>query len=337
MKILHLLASPFLSGPAESLALLALEQRQLGHQVSVAVDRKRQQAHAEELAVPRLEALGLLSDLPLELSVKSSPAAVLRDLATLRRAGVDVLHAHFSHDHLLARLGRRRGTLLVRSIHAPRSLRWTTPAADAWTVPMDSLARPLLGQRVLVLPPLVDPRFVPARDRAALRQRLGLPSGPLVGMVSTFQPSRRHALGIEAFAQVRRRRPEARLVLVGDGALGVQLRAQVRAAGLDAAVVFAGYQQQAQFVGYLQALDEVWVLGLGNDFAARAAAQARACACRVVAVDEGALARFADVRVEPTPESVLAAALGDDRSPHALESNADIARRVLAMYGDASR
>lgn len=39
MKVLHLLASPFFSGPAESLTQLALAQRALGHEVSVAVDR----------------------------------------------------------------------------------------------------------------------------------------------------------------------------------------------------------------------------------------------------------------------------------------------------------
>src|SRR3712207_5521089 len=103
MKILHLLASPFWSGPAENVALLALAQRQAGHEVTVAVDRRRAKVEAEEPAVPRFEALGLLDAGGLDLSVKSPPWEVLRDMRRLRRRSLDVVHAHFTHDHLIAR------------------------------------------------------------------------------------------------------------------------------------------------------------------------------------------------------------------------------------------
>jgi glycosyltransferase involved in cell wall biosynthesis len=347
--VLHLLASPWWSGPAENVALLALAQAEAGCEVSVAVDRRRTHAPAEEPAVPRLEALGLLEGAAgLALSVKSPPWEVLQDAWRLRGArGVDVVHAHFSHDHLLARLGRPRDArgrpaVLVRSLHAPRSLRRLLPHADAYTVPSEELRARLPGRRVAVLPPLVDPRFTPAPDRAGLRRALGLPPGasPLVGMVSTFQPSRRHALGVAAFAQLRAARPAAHLVLVGDGALLPQVRAQVEALGLGAAVTFAGYQGAGAFVPWLQALDEVWVLGLGNDWSGRAAAQARACGVRVVAVREGALPQLADALVEarveaPTPEAVLAASLSGGRGAAAHPGNAEVARGVLALYREA--
>lgn len=333
MRVLHLFASPFFSGPAEAIAQLALAQRELGHEVAVAVDRKRLRVDAEELAAPRFAALGLLADVGLELSVKSSPLGVGRDLRALKRLEVDVLHCHFTHDHLLARWGRRSGVRLVRSVHAPRSLRRLRPIADAWTVPTEDLARSLLGQRVTVLPPLLDASWQPSDDRRALRQRLELPDVPLVGMVSTFQPSRRHALGVAAFEQVVRRRPEAQLVLLGDGALKHQTEQDVRRRGLSARVHFVGYQSASTFTAWVQALDEVWVLGSGNDFSGRAAAQARACGVRVVAVDEGALARFADRVVTPTAEAVASAALQTDRRPMTLEPPGAIAERVLALYG----
>lgn len=325
MRILHLLASPFFTGPAEVVTQLALAQRDLGHEVTVAVDRKRTRHTSEELIVPRLEALGLLSPAPLELSVKSTPWTMLRDVLALRGQPVDVLHAHFSHDHTIARLGRPKGARLIRSIHAPRSLRWGMPAADGFTVPMDSLSRRLLGQRVLVLPALVGPEFTPANDRHALRRELGLAPGRLVGMVSTFQASRRHALGLAAFTSLAA--AASTLLLVGDGPLLPEL--QPRA---NERIRFVGYQSGPAFVRYLQALDEVWILGLGNDWSARAAAQARACGVRVVAVDEGALSRYADVLVEPTVDAVAAAALGAGRRELTLESPAAIARRVLAFY-----
>ena len=333
MRILHLLASPYWSGPAENVALLALGQRALGHEASVAVDRRRTHTSAEELAVPRLEELGLLDDGGLELCVKSPPWAFLRDVVRLRRRQVEVVHAHFSHDHLIARLGRPARAVLVRSIHAPRSLRWSLPGADAFTVPTEAEAARLPGRRVALLPPLLAPEFGPPGDRPALRAALGLAGSPLVGMVSSFQPSRRHALGISAFALLRRQRPFAHLVLVGDGALEPELREQVRAAGLEEAVTFAGYRRGADFVRWLQALDEVWVLGLGNDFSGRAAAQAAACGVRVVAVDEGALARYADAVVTTlAPDAVVASSLEGGRRPAPRLSTSQVATAVIALY-----
>ncbi len=319
MRIMHLLASPYFSGPAESVLQLALAQRALGHRVEVAVDRRRVETKAEELAAPRFEAHGLLSALALELSVKSSPLGFLRDVRALGRAEVEVVHSHFSHDHLVARLAGVR--TVIRSIHAPRSLRWSTPNAAGWTVPTEGLARSLLGRDVLVLPALVDSSFVPAPNRAP---------GARIGMVSTFQPSRRHTLGLAAFARVLARAPSASLTLVGDGALEDDLRAQ--AAGFGESVKFLGYLAGEAFITALQGLDELWVLGLGNDFSGRAAAQARACGVRVVAVDEGALERWADVLVEPTVEALAAAALKPERRELRLESASSVAARVLELY-----
>ena len=336
MKVLHLLASPFFSGPAESLTQLALAQRARGHQVQIAVDTKRRSTAAEELAVPRLEALGLLSDAGLELSVKSSPLAVAKDIARLKRLSVDVVHCHFSHDHLLARWGRPAGARLVRSIHAPRSLRRVIPVADAWTVPTEALAARLADQHVRVLPPLVDARFAPPTSRAEVRRRLELPDVPLVGMLSTFQPSRRHDVAVAAFEQLVRRRPETHLILLGDGALQPDVEADVRRRGLSARVHFVGYQPVESFVHWVQALDEVWILGLGNDWAGRAAAQARACGVRVVAVDEGALATFADAVVPAEPDAVAAAALGAERRSVVLPSPSDVAVTLDALYTGGS-
>ncbi|HYX91618.1 MAG TPA: glycosyltransferase, partial [Myxococcaceae bacterium] len=231
MRILHLLASPFFSGPAELIARLALAQRALGHQVTVAIDRKRREAPAEELAAPRLQAMDLLDE-GLELSVKSSPAAVLRDVRALAARPVDVVHAHFSHDHLVARFGCPSAAVLVRSVHAPRSLRWSLPRADAFTVPAADLVEKLPRRPVMVLPALVGPEFRPPEDRAALRARLGLFGSPLIGMVSTFQPSRRHRVAIAALSRLLAQRPEARLALLGDGVLEPRVRALVTQQGL---------------------------------------------------------------------------------------------------------
>jgi len=335
-RILHLLASPAWSGPAENVALLAAAQRELGHEVAIAVDRKRARPANEEPIVPRLRELELLDGPGLELSVKSTPLAMLRDVAALKARALDVVHAHFTHDHLIARFGTPRGAVLIRSVHAPRSLRRSLPRADGFTVPTQELAEALGPRRHRVLGPAVAPSFVPAPDRSALRSALGIDGAPLIGMVSNLQPSRRHALGLEAFSILAGQAPQARLVIVGEGPLEASLRARAAEPGLEGRVHFAGYREGAGFVRWLQALDEVWILGLGNDWSGRAAAQARACGVRVVAVAEGGLPPLADAVVRDlTPSELVAASRAGGRSAVPLPDNRALAEQVLALYAEA--
>ncbi len=329
MRILHLLASPGWTGPCEIAAQLALAQRELGHEVSFAVDRKRPGPTSEEPAVPRLRALGLLDESGLELSVKSSPMGILRDLRTLRRLQLDVVHSHFTHDHLLARLARPPHAVLVRSLHAPRSVRRSLPRADAYTIAFDGM-RPETRAPVITLPAPVDGRFAPAPSP------LPRPHTPLIGMASTFQPSRRHALALDAFAQLATQRPDAHLVLLGDGVLEPQLRARASQPDLQGRVTFTGYVGGDDYLRWLQTIDELWVLGLGNDWSARLAAQGRACGARVVAVNEGALPLWADALVDtPSAEAIVRASLSGTRRDAQVHRPEDLARQVLALYADA--
>jgi L-malate glycosyltransferase len=337
MRVLHLLSSPTFSGPAEAVALLAAAQRRAGATVNVAVDSTRDGTGTEEPAAPRFRALGLLDGLGLALSTKGGPGGLLGDARRLGHASLDVVHCHASHDHWLAWLGRPPGARLVRSLHAPRSLRWSLPPADAATVPAAEFLARLRPGPAMVLPALIDQQlFQPSPDRGALRQALGLPPGPVLGMASTFQPSRGHAVALAAFAQLRQRAPGATLVLLGDGVLELELRARVHDLGIAGAVRFAGYQRGADFARWLQALDEVWVLGLGNDWAGRTALQARACDVRVVAAPLGGLPQWADaVLAKVTPGALAEAALGDTRRRVPLPDVEAVAGDVLALYGRA--
>jgi glycosyltransferase involved in cell wall biosynthesis len=314
-------------------ALLAQAQRELGHWVSVAIDSTRPGTGSEEPAAPRLEALGLLDRQGLRLCTRDGAVGVWRDARRLGTLEADVVHTHFSHDHWVAALSRHRG-IRVRSLHAARSRRTLRPPAAAYTVPTEALGAGL-RRPWRVLPPLVGPSFHPVGDRAAHQASLGLVP-PVVGMVSTFQPSRRHDMALEAFRLVTARVPQATLVLVGDGQLGPALRSRVEAMGLAAQVRFPGYQREDSLLRWMQAFDELWVLGLGNDEAGRPALQGRAVGARVVGVDEGALSTWADVVLPvATPEALAAVALRDNRRTVALPGPRSVAEAVLALYARA--
>lgn len=291
------------------MAQLALAQRRLGHEVEVAVDSLRSRATSEELALPRFRDLGFRQPDGLELSVKSSPAGIFRDMRILRRLEMDLVHSHFSHDHLIASLALKRQTRLIRSIHAPRSLRRLMPRAQGWTFPFEGLPFSGRFQPGWTLPALVDSSFQPPADRNRLREELRISGSPVLGMVSTFQASRRHELALQAFSELLNDLPQAVLVLVGDGERQEAIRAQAKALGIDEKVIFAGYQSGSAFIPWLQSLDLVWILGLGNDWSARAAAQARACGVKVVGVRQGALPQHSQRLVSPSPSEIAAASV----------------------------
>ena len=110
-------------------------------------------------------------------------------------------------------------------------------------------------RRTLVLPNPVD---VDALDRARLarteaRSALDVPrDGYVVGMVGRLHPEKRPLLAIDAFASAPLPN-DARLVLVGEGALRGALEARARTLGIAARVHFVGYVADA--ARYLAAFD----------------------------------------------------------------------------------
>jgi glycosyltransferase involved in cell wall biosynthesis len=87
-------------------------------------------------------------------------------------------------------------------------------------------------------------------DRAALpggREALAAlgvpPDAPVIGNVAALTGHKDHATLVEALALLRRRVPEVRLVIAGEGSLRPALEAQVRERGLGDRVVFAGFRR----------------------------------------------------------------------------------------------
>ncbi|MFI6849224.1 glycosyltransferase [Kitasatospora sp. NBC_00085] len=77
--------------------------------------------------------------------------------------------------------------------------------------------------------------------RAAARTELGLPKDAfVVGTVGNLTPKKDQATLLAAHAALRRRHPQARLVLVGAGPLDGQLRSRAAELGVADSVLFAG-------------------------------------------------------------------------------------------------
>jgi len=82
---------------------------------------------------------------------------------------------------------------------------------------------------------------LPETARADRRKEFGIrPETPVVGHVGRFTPEKNHRFLIQVAAEVIRAMPEARFLLVGDGALRSQIEQDIRRAGLDEQIILTG-------------------------------------------------------------------------------------------------
>lgn len=110
-------------------------------------------------------------------------------------------------------------------------------------------------------------RYEQAVNRArAVRERFGLtPTTPILGHVGRFIPFKNHAFLLDVFAEVARRSPDVRFLLVGSGPLEAEIRTRVDRLGLSERVIFAG--ETDDVAAYMAAMDVFvmpsWTEGLG--------------------------------------------------------------------------
>jgi L-malate glycosyltransferase len=352
LRILHVVANRWWTGSADPALDVARALKERGHTVWFACVRGDVlEAHV------RAAGVNLVEELSLERTAR--PDWLAAQIGTLRRViqerEIELVHAHQTHDHWLAALGRRgTGARLVRTLHHRRAAhagpaaRWLLKRTDALIAVSEGIAARLRATgvpaaRVTVVPGAVDAeRFTPAADGAPVRLELGLGDAPTIGCVARMVPNRGHDVLLRAVARLRERMPEVRLVLVGRGEGRPALEGLVHELGLEKTVVFAGYRGP-DLPAVLAALDCFVLLGVGSEETCRAALEAMAVGRPVVAAPLGALPEVVvdgetGWLVAPDPAAVAAAlegVLGDRARGRQLGDAAR--RRVEALYTPARR
>ncbi|HEU0107593.1 MAG TPA: glycosyltransferase [Vicinamibacteria bacterium] len=148
-------------------------------------------------------------------------------------------------------------------------------------------------------------------DGPPTRASLGLPEGPLVVAVGQLEEIKGHRYLVEAWPEVVRAHPAARLVLVGDGPRRLALQEQARGLGVDGSVVFLGFRPDGR--RYAAAADVVvqpsLTEGMPNAVLEAMAAKRSVVATRVGGVpdliEDGETGRL----VPPADARALAAAI----------------------------
>jgi phosphatidylinositol alpha-1,6-mannosyltransferase len=146
----------------------------------------------------------------------------------------------------------------------------------------------IAAERIEAVPNGVDEKFVPAPPPADLRARYGLGRGPIALFLGGLKARKNLPFLLDVWREVVRERPDARLVIAGDGPLGGSLRRQAESLGLGPCVVFTGRLPEADKVAHYN-LADLFVFPSTLEGFGLAVAEAMSCGLPVVASGEGAL------------------------------------------------
>jgi glycosyltransferase involved in cell wall biosynthesis len=227
----------------------------------------------------------------------SSKAGFLgRVAAWLARTPVVVhtIHGFSFHDFMSP--GRRRAYVALE--------RMVRPMTDAFIAVAPEVAREAVELRlappdsISVVPSAVELDAIPTDGDPRIRAELGIPRGaPLIGTVGRLDFQKAPLDFVRMAARVRAARPDARFVVVGEGALLEETQAEAARLGVD--VTFTGFRSDAVRIA---ACFDVYVVSSLYEGLGRALTEALASGRPVVAT---AVNGVVDV-VEPGTTGLLA-------------------------------
>jgi glycosyltransferase involved in cell wall biosynthesis len=270
----------------------------------------------------------------------------------LARAEVVHLHSSTWMNQVAARLAVRAGKPYVLTHYGTeiwhhdgrdrrfrrfnREARHVTFYSRALLDRAQALAVPLRASSV-VYPPVADAfRPATAHERAAVRARLAPEAGALLLNVKRLHPLADQATLLRAFAEVRRARPEAVLLLAGAGEMAGPLQAQAGELGLGASVRFLGLVPNEE-VASLQAAADLFVLSSVLEATPTVALEALACGTPVVSTDSPGGIELAamfgpDVALVPRGDAGRLARAILERLDHPRRAGEETARRIAESF-----
>lgn len=223
--------------------------------------------------------------------------------------------------HTVHTVAEREQRRLVKWIPKPLFSRAVTPVAIASEV--QASIRRVFGVDSCLIPngiPLAAYRRSEAARRQWREREQFQPGDVMFVCVARFEPVKNHGLLIRAFALASRERPNAHLLLVGDGVLRSELERQVEALHLQGQVHFLGIRRDIPSI--LNASD-VFAFASDHEGSPLSVMEAMAAGLPIVGTRAGGVPELApDGRVGLLTEA------GDSDC---------LAASMISMYADAER
>jgi len=265
--------------------------------------------------------------------------------ALMARFRPDVVHTHSSKAGVLGRLAARlcRVPIVVHTIHGlpfhPYQClllnwlyilleRWCARYTDKLITVADAMREQALAARIgspelyrAVYSGLEVDTFGREYDRREVRKRYGLsPDDLVVGKVARLSDLKGHTFLFDAFGEVARQEPRAKLLLIGDGWRRKEYERRVARAGLTDRVVFAGLIGPQEIPAAIHAMDVLVHTSLREGLA-RVLPQALISGVPVISYD-----------VDGAREVVIPGETGVLLPPKDVKG---LARAILHLLGDA--
>ena len=242
----------------------------------------------------------------------------------IHRHGFDIIHAHLTYDHWIARMVAGNHTILVaRTFHARRVLR------------TDPFTRSLLGRTDLCFvindafrdahlfdgrPPIFTPPPLNLEELtlegADARAAYGIPTdAKVVTVIGKLSKKRGFEDALRTFAILRSSVPGARMMIIGHGEHRPSLEKLAASLGITDHVTWAGYHED-DLAEHYRASDLLLFTARGSDEGHRAIIEAMACGVPPATYPlegVGALlgsAASSHIAGESTPEALARTAAG---------------------------
>jgi UDP-GlcNAc:undecaprenyl-phosphate GlcNAc-1-phosphate transferase len=191
----------------------------------------------------------------------SSKAGIIGRLAA-RAAGVPII-VHTLHGlvfHEFQSIWKNRVYIAFKRLCAPLTHRIISVSDRVSQGALAAgIGRP--DQHVTIFSGIELDLFLSVRERLTVEDakgRAGIPPNALVvGKIARLFPLKGHAQFLEVAAAVARQMPDVWFLLVGDGPLREELRAEARRLGIDERLVMVGRVPPEQVPEYIQAMDVV--------------------------------------------------------------------------------
>jgi len=230
-------------------------------------------------------------------------------LATVRREQVGLLHLHGYGATDIGRVVARLAG--IPSIVHEHFIDQRTPLPErladlalrpltTWAIAVSGAVRDFMVRRRAIPPRRVEVvpngaaletmALAPPRGSAgalALRAELGIPAGStVVAIVGRLNPIKGHTYFLRAAERVVRQAPNVTFLVVGDGELEAELRAEASGLDLGGRVLFTGYREDVPAL--LQATDILAITSLSEGSPLNLF-EAMAAGCSVVATGVGGI------------------------------------------------
>lgn len=206
----------------------------------------------------------------IDMESRFSPSTVLQLSRWIRKARIHVVHSHGFRANIYSRLaamlaGRSHAFTMHVSLYdyvdTPLWLRRIYIIAEALTSVLtrrcicisgamreDALRMGIGKSKIILIPNGVDVRrFRPGKSLPELRRELGIDgNGPVIGAVGRLVTEKGQKYLIEALAGLKKTFPDIICLLIGQGPLLIELKAQAAGLGLSDTCLFAGGREDME-------------------------------------------------------------------------------------------